>query len=70
MPGPLRGWKETIDIRIERAMEEYVDAAQNELETAFSEILPEIEAFFDDFRILRWKSSLPEIRPKEKGPGS
>jgi len=55
LPGPLRSWKETMDVRIERSMEGYFERLESQMEKAVSEVLPEIEAFFEKFKILRWK---------------
>src|SRR2546426_2820420 len=61
LPGPLQGWKETMDVRIETALDQYLDEAQSEMEAAMVEVLPEIEAFFENFKIVRW-------RPSESNP--
>jgi len=56
LPGPLRRWKETMDIRIAAAMEAYFQDLQNQMEESFLEVLPEIRAFFEKFKVVRWKA--------------
>ena len=60
LPGPLRRWKETMDIRIAAAMEAYFQDLQNQMEESFLEVLPEIRAFFDKFKVVRWKAVDPD----------
>ena len=55
MPKPLRTWKETLDVRIEAAMEQYMDDAENQMEAAALEVLPEVEGFLENLKIVRWK---------------
>jgi hypothetical protein len=55
LPGPLRSWTETIDVRIETSMEAYFDDVENQVEQALLEVLPELEAFFENFKVVRWK---------------
>jgi len=55
MPGPLRAWKDALDYRLEVAIEEYVESAEDDLEAGLVEILPELKKFVDDFRVVRWK---------------
>ena len=59
MPPPLHEWKETLDVRLELATEQYVEDYENELEAAISEVLPEMQAFVDQFRVVRWRPDGP-----------
>ena len=56
LPGPLPSWKETMDLRFETSMEEYLEDTQQEVEQALMEVLPGLEAFFENFQVLRWKA--------------
>jgi len=56
LPGPLRSWKEIINVRVETSMEAYFEDVQHEVEQALLEVLPELEAFFENFKIVRWKA--------------
>ncbi len=55
LPPSLNEWKGALDARLEVAMEQYFEDAQEKLEAAMSEALPELQAFVDDFRIVRWR---------------
>lgn len=60
MPPPLNVWTEALNARLELATEQYFDDSAAELEAALMEVKPDIEAFMDKFRVVRWK-------PEERG---
>jgi len=59
MPQPLSDWKEALDFRLELAIEQHLTEAQNELEGAMLEAKPDLEAFIDSFRVVRWRQDPP-----------
>ena len=54
LPRALNEWKEALDDRLELAVEQYFESGEEELEAAMFGVLPELQAFVDDFRIVRW----------------
>ncbi len=57
MPLPLKRWKETLDNRMELAVEGYFSDHLIDMETALLESSPELIAFVENFRIVRWQPS-------------
>ncbi len=55
LPTPLRVWKEEIDYQLEVGVWEDPSHHLAELEVGFKEVRPELEAFFDVFRLVRWR---------------
>ena len=62
LPGPLRSWKQTMDIRIETSINDYFKKLEDQIEEVVAEVLPEVEAFFENFKVVRWKAEGRDLR--------